>query len=193
VSTIASQVGAPAVVSTRRMIAEDLRMSGGRGVAGVLRTVFFNPAFQLLVTYRVSNALYRHGLRWPLAILKYAQYLAFHCQIAPNAVLGRRVKFAHPLGVVIGEGVTIGNDCVIYQHVTFGSHGRKQDRQAYPVLADGVTVFAGAVIVGNVRLGAQSVIGANAVVLRDVPAGATAAGNPARIIGGAREPSDTLV
>lgn len=97
--------------------------------------------------------------------------------IAPSAVIGKGLKLPHYMGVVIGEGAVIGNDCTIYQQVTLGQRDGE-----YPTLGNNVVVYAGAKILGKVDIGSGAVIGANAVVLRDVPAGAVAAGIPAKII-----------
>jgi serine acetyltransferase len=99
------------------------------------------------------------------------------CQI-PSRYLNT-VKFPHPVGVVIGDGVRIGSDCRIYQNVTIGLLENTLAPAAkgqYPVLEDGVIVFAGAVIVGPIRIGAGAVIGANAIVTRNVPPGFVAFG-----------------
>lgn len=97
--------------------------------------------------------------------------------ISPGAVLGSHVLFPHPTGIVIGNGVVVGDYSVIYQDVTLG-----QERGQYPELGNRVTVYAGAKIIGNVYVGDNAVIGANAVVVKDVPANAIVAGVPARII-----------
>lgn len=92
-------------------------------------------------------------------------------------------RFPHPMAIVIGEGVRLGEGVTIYQGVTLGG-ARKGDWQAgnYPVVESGVTIFAGAVIIGPVTIGRNSTIGANAVVNADVPEGCTAVGIPARVI-----------
>ncbi|MCD2342060.1 serine acetyltransferase [Ideonella azotifigens] len=107
----------------------------------------------------------------------------YGCYISPSARIAPGVKFPHPVGIVIGEGVVVGARAVIYQHVTLGG-GRRGDggSDRYPVLGDDVTVFAGAAVVGKVNVGARTTIGANAVVLRDLPEACTAAGVPARVL-----------
>lgn len=91
--------------------------------------------------------------------------------------------FPHPSSIVIGEGVILGNNTTIYQNVTIGG-ARIGDWQKgnYPIIDDDVVIFAGAVIVGKVKVGKGCVIGANSVVLTDIPSGATAVGAPARVI-----------
>lgn len=103
--------------------------------------------------------------------------------LPPRQQVPLSTRFPHPTGIVIGEGVRLGERVTIYQGVTLGG-ARRGDWQAgnYPTIGDEVTIFAGAVIVGAVRIGDKATIGANAVVLSDVPAGHTAVGAPARIL-----------
>ncbi|MBA8816794.1 serine O-acetyltransferase [Microbacterium halimionae] len=89
----------------------------------------------------------------------------------------------HPTGVVVGEGVRLGERVAIYQHVTLGG-ARTGDwqRGRYPTIGDDTVIFAGAVIVGDITIGKNCIIGANSVVIRDVPDGSTAVGAPARVV-----------
>jgi serine O-acetyltransferase len=95
--------------------------------------------------------------------------------------LPHSVHLPHPVGVVIGERVALGADVRIYQNVTLGARKREHG-PAHPRIADGVTVFAGAVVLGEVHVGEGATVAANAVVLDDVPAGATAVGIPAEVM-----------
>ena len=108
---------------------------------------------------------------------KYGVYIHRDAQIKPG------LSLPHPIGIVIGQGVNIGENVVIYQHVTLGG-ARRGDWKAnnYPTIGDGTVIFSGAVIVGKVNIGKNCVIGANAVVTKDIPDNATAVGVPARII-----------
>lgn len=103
--------------------------------------------------------------------------------IKPDADIKPGLSLPHPVGIVIGQGVKIEEDVVIYQHVTLGG-ARRGDWKAnnYPTIGAGTVIFAGAVIVGNLKIGKNCVIGANAVVTKDIPDNATAVGVPARII-----------
>ena len=99
----------------------------------------------------------------------------YHCRISPGARIGVNLRLPHPDGVVIGEGCKIGENVTIYQQVTIG-----QNRGKYPVIGDGVIVYAGAKIVGDIHIGDNSIVGANAVVTKDIPANSIWGGNPAR-------------
>jgi serine O-acetyltransferase len=144
--------------------------------------LFFNyPGLWALFFYRISNSLYKKGLRFlPRFISALGQFLTT-VDIHPAATIGCRVFIDHGVGVVIGETAVIGDDVLIYQQVTLGgvslSHGKR-----HPTIGNGVVVGAGAKVLGNITLGEGSRIGANSVVLKDVPPHSTAVGIPARII-----------
>jgi serine O-acetyltransferase len=144
--------------------------------------LFFNyPGLWALFFYRISNSLYKKGLRFlPRFISAIGQFLTT-VDIHPAATIGCRVFIDHGVGVVIGETAVIGNDVLIYQQVTLGgvslSHGKR-----HPTVENSVVVGAGAKVLGNITLGEGSRVGANSVVLKDVPPHSTAVGIPARII-----------
>jgi serine O-acetyltransferase len=103
--------------------------------------------------------------------------------ISDYAVIPESVKFIHPFGIVVGRGVILGEHVKIYQNVTLGG-ARDGDlkKNNFPQIGDNTIIYAGAVIVGKVNVGKNCVIGANAVVTKDIPDNATAIGVPARII-----------
>jgi serine O-acetyltransferase len=103
--------------------------------------------------------------------------------ISPSAIIGSRLRLPHPTGIVIGSGVEIGCDVTIYQSVTLG--GRRSGdhaRAKYPKIGDNSIIYSGAAVLGDITIGKNCVIGANAVVLCDLPDNAIAVGVPARII-----------
>ena len=103
-------------------------------------------------------------------------------EIHPGAVIGNRVFFDHAMGVVIGETAEIGDGCTIYQGVTLGGTSLYKGSKRHPTLGRDVVVSAGAKVLGGFTVGDGAKIGSNAVVIKPVPAGATAVGIPARII-----------
>ncbi len=144
--------------------------------------LFFNyPGLWALLFYRFANFLYRRGFRFiPRFISGMGQFLT-GVDIHPASTIGRRVFIDHGIGVVIGETAEIGDDVLIYQQVTLGgvslSHGKR-----HPTVENSVVVGAGAKVLGNITIGEHSRIGANSVVLKDVPPHSTAVGIPARIL-----------
>ncbi|MDL2284236.1 serine O-acetyltransferase [Oxalobacter sp. OttesenSCG-928-P03] len=140
------------------------------------------PGFQAILLHRVSHWLWRKRLRWLGRFLSHLARIFTGIEIHPGAVIGRRVFIDHGYGVVIGETAEIGDDCTIYQGVTLGGTSLAQGRKRHPTLSRGVIVGAGAKILGNFTVGENAKVGSNAVVVREIPAGATAVGNPARII-----------
>jgi len=144
--------------------------------------LFFNyPGLWAVFFYRIANALYRRGLRFiPRFISAVGQFLTT-VDIHPAATIGCRVFIDHGVGVVIGETAVIGDDVVIYQQVTLGGVSTSRGKR-HPTVENNVVIGAGAKVLGNITLGEYSKVGANSVVVKDLPARATAVGIPARII-----------
>jgi len=142
------------------------------------------PGLHALTWHRwVSHRLWRWNWRWFARWLSHWSRWLTGIEIHPGAEIGRRVFIDHGMGVVIGETAEIGDDCTLYHGVTLG--GVKWDRvKRHPTLGRKVVVGAGAKILGPILVGDGAKIGSNAVVVRDVPAGATAVGIPARIVSG---------
>ena len=88
----------------------------------------------------------------------------------------------HPVGIVVGKGVVVGNNCSIFQSVTLGLPGYTTDAYSFPVVGDDVILGAGAVLLGPISVGSRARVGANSVVTTDVPANSVVAGIPARVI-----------
>ncbi|HTR06359.1 MAG TPA: serine O-acetyltransferase [Paraburkholderia sp.] len=140
------------------------------------------PGLHALVLHRFAHACWRAKRRW---LARYVSQLARFLtgiEIHPGATIGRRVFIDHGMGVVIGETAEVGDDCTIYQGVTLGGTSLTRGAKRHPTLGPGVIVGAGAKVLGGFTVGAQAKIGSNAVVVKPVPAGGTAVGNPARII-----------
>jgi serine O-acetyltransferase len=144
------------------------------------------PGLHALVLHRFAHACWRAKRRW---LARYVSQLARFLtgiEIHPSATIGRRVFIDHGMGVVIGETAEVGDDCTIYQGVTLGGTSLTRGAKRHPTLGPGVIVGAGAKVLGGFTVGAQAKIGSNAVVVKPVPAGGTAVGNPARIIAPAK-------
>lgn len=144
--------------------------------------LFFNyPGLWALFFYRIAHWFYRKGLRFiPRLITALGQFLTV-IDIHPAATIGRRVFIDHGVGVVIGETSIIKNDVIIYQQVTLGGV-RTSKGKRHPTIGNNVVIGAGAKILGNINIGDGAKIGANSVVVKDVPMLATAVGIPARVI-----------
>lgn len=156
----------------------------GLGVKGWVSSLF-RIDFYVLVAYRLCVILHRSAAGRVAArfVRLWARALS-GCYLSEAATIGGGLRMPHPTGVVVGEGVIVGKDATIFQNVTLGSGDVAAG--AYPELGDNVTIFANAVVVGRVRIGDGARIGAGAIVLKDVPAGRTAVGNPARLLPPAR-------
>lgn len=154
------------------------------GFLKILTAFFVLPGFRASLLYRLSNRLYKK--KWRLAAGFTSRMIRTLCgiEICVTAEIGPGVSFPHPMGIVIGGNSKMGSDCVIMQGVTLGQKGdfRDESGQSQPTAGNGVFFGAGAKVLGPVKIGDNAMIGANAVVLVDVPEGATAVGIPARII-----------
>ncbi|MEY3201630.1 MAG: hypothetical protein RIR70_1180 [Pseudomonadota bacterium] len=141
------------------------------------------PGLHALLLHRLSHRLWGAGLKWPSRVLSHVGRFLTGVEIHPGATIGRRVFIDHGMGVVIGETAEIGDDCTLYHGVTLGGTSWNKGKR-HPTLLRGVVIGAGAKVLGPITVGQDARIGSNAVVVRDVPDGATAVGIPARIIEG---------
>jgi serine O-acetyltransferase len=164
-------------------IGSDLRAALQRDPAarGALDVVLSYPGFHAVAAHRFIHALHRTGIpllpRWLSTVNRFLTGIEIH----PGAQIGRGFFIDHGMGVVIGETAIVGDNCTIYQGVTLGgtslSHGKR-----HPTLGNNVTVGVGAALLGAITIGDNAKIGGGSVVVRDVPANATAVGVPARIV-----------
>ena len=140
------------------------------------------PGLHALSMHRAAYWCWTHGLKWlGRWISHWARFLT-GIEIHPGAQIGRRVFIDHGMGVVIGETAEIGDGCTIYQGVTLGGTSLTKGSKRHPTLGKGVIVGANAQVLGGFTVGDGARVGSNAVVTKPVPDGATAVGNPARII-----------
>jgi serine O-acetyltransferase len=140
------------------------------------------PGFHAVVLHRVAHWCWNHGLKWFGRFVSQGSRWITGIEIHPAARLGERVFFDHAMGVVVGETAEIGDGCTIYQGVTLGGTSLYKGAKRHPTLGRNVIVGAGAKVLGGFTVGDGAKVGSNAVVTKPVPAGATAVGNPARII-----------
>jgi serine O-acetyltransferase len=146
-----------------------------------IEVVLCYPGIHAVWFHRAAHALWRIKLTTPARWISHWARFFTGIEIHPGAKLGRRVFIDHGMGVVIGETAEIGDDCTIYQGVTLGGTSLNGGKR-HPTLMRGVIVSAGAKVLGPFTVGANARVGSNAVVLREVPPGATAVGIPARMI-----------
>lgn len=146
-----------------------------------LVVLFLTPGFKLVLSIRVQRALGRVPLIGGVLrrVAWYVTTRSFGCDIDPHATFGPGLHIPHPTGIVIGGRTQVGARAKILQNVTIGRSGNSD---VDPVIGNDVAINAGAVVVGAIRLGDGVTIGANSVVLSDVPAGAVAVGVPARVL-----------
>ncbi len=144
------------------------------------------PGVHAVMLHRFSHALWRRGWRYPARFLAALTRFFTHIDIHPGAVIGRRLFIDHGAGVVIGETAVLGDDVTLYHGVTLGGTSWRKGRR-HPTLGNGVLVGAGAKVLGPITLGERVRVGANSVVVKDVPADRTVIGIPGRIVRTERE------
>ena len=158
-----------------------------------LEVVLCYPGFQVLLFHRIGHWLWQR--RWHLAgrFVSHLGRILTAIDIHPGAKIGRRLFIDHGIGVVVGETAEIGDDCTIYQGVTLGGTRPSADEaghKRHPTIGNNVIISSNAQILGPFKVGDGATIGAAAVVLKEVPPGATMVGNPARQIT-RRQPGET--
>jgi serine O-acetyltransferase len=145
------------------------------------------PGFHALLAHRLSHALYLRGWRLLARVVSQAARWFTGIEIHPGATIGRRLFIDHGMGTVIGETAEIGDDVTMYQDITLGgtspsvNSAAQVNKKRHPTLRDRVIVGAGAQVLGAITVGHGAKVGANAVVVSDVPAGALVVGIPAKV------------
>jgi serine O-acetyltransferase len=140
------------------------------------------PGLHALVLHRRAHWCWSRGLLWLGRFISNLSRFFTGVEIHPGARIGRRVFIDHGMGVVIGETAEVGDDCTIYQGVTLGGTALVKGAKRHPTLGRGVIVGANAQVLGGFTVGDGARVGGGSVVVKPVPPGATAVGNPARII-----------
>ena len=134
-----------------------------------------------IIFYRISHWLWTHRLRFLARMFSQIGKWLTGVEIHPAATIGRRLVIDHGTGIVIGATAEIGDDCLIYQGVTLGGTGISQGKR-HPTLGNNVMVGCGAKVLGAIKIGDNSRVAANSVVLREVPENSTVVGVPGRVV-----------
>jgi serine O-acetyltransferase len=140
------------------------------------------PGLHAIVMHRWAHWCWKRDLKWLGRFISHLSRILTGIEIHPGATIGRRVFIDHGFGVVVGETAEIGDDCTIYQGVTLGGTSLNKGAKRHPTLGRGAIIGAGAKVLGGFTIGEGAKVGSNAVVVKAVPAGATAVGNPAHIV-----------
>jgi len=142
--------------------------------------IFLYSGFHAMVTYRITHRLLKMHIPFlPRLLSQIARFLT-GIEIHPGATIGNGLFIDHGMGVVIGETSILGDNITLYQGVTLGGTGKEKGKR-HPTIGNNVVVGTGAKILGNINIGDNSYVGANAVVIKDVPPNSTVVGVPGRI------------
>lgn len=164
-------------------IGEDVRAVLQRDPASrtKVEVVLAYPGLHAIWGYRIAHWCWNHRMRTFGRWLSHVTRFFTGIEIHPGAVLGRRVFIDHGMGVVVGETTVVGDDCTIYQGATLGGTSLEKGKR-HPTLRSDVVVGAGAKVLGPITIGANARIGANSVVLHDIPPGTVVVGVPGQVV-----------
>lgn len=164
-------------------IREDIRCIYDRDPAArhTLEIITTYPGVQAMFAYRIAHVCWHWRLKWLARFIAALARWFTGIEIHPGASIGRRFFIDHGMGVVIGETAEIGDDCTLYHGVTLGGTTWQKGKR-HPTLGNGVIVGAGAKVLGPLTVGAHARIGANAVVIKNVPEGMTVVGVPGHVV-----------
>ena len=143
--------------------------------------IFCYPGLQALTIHRISHKLWRYNVPFLPRVISHMTRFITGIEIHPGAKIGKGVFIDHGMGVVIGETSIIGNRCLLYQGVTLGGTG-KEGGKRHPTLENNVVVGAGAKVLGDIRIGTNTRIGAGSVVVKNVDSNSTVVGIPGRVV-----------
>ncbi len=143
----------------------------------LLYVILLYPGFHAILLYRIAHFFSNVKFKFIARLISQFARLITGIEIHPGAKIGKRLFIDHGMGIVIGETVTIGDNCTIYHGVTLGGTGKDKYKR-HPDLGNNVIVGCGAKILGPIKIGDNVKIGANAVVLKDVPSNTTVVGVP---------------
>jgi serine O-acetyltransferase len=167
-------------------IIEDYARYGckSRSLVGIPLRCAIDAGFRAVILHRVGNWFCRRRLRIVAKMIECLMHHLCHCWIGSTAEIGPGFLIGHVCGLVIADSTVIGRHCDVRQNVTLGGNYNKTDAEGrfFPILGNNVSLGAGAVVIGPVKVGDNSIVGANSVVNRDVPENVIVAGNPAKVI-----------
>lgn len=146
-----------------------------------IEVLLLYPSIHSLIFYRIARFFYKRNLFFIARLLSQTGRFFTGIEIHPGAKIGRGLFIDHGMGVVIGETAEIGDNVTLYHEVTLGGTGKEKGKR-HPTIGDGAIIGTGAKVLGPIYVGSGAKIGANAVVLKDVPAQSTAVGIPAKIL-----------
>jgi len=146
-----------------------------------LEILFLYPGIKAWMLHKISHALYSAAVPFLPRFISEISRLITGIDVHPGAKIGRRVIMDHAMGVVIGETAIVGDDVLLYQGVTLGGTSLEQSKR-HPTIGNNCVIGAGAKILGNIHIGEGSRVGANSVVVKNVPAGSTVVGIPGKIV-----------
>jgi serine O-acetyltransferase len=164
---------------------------GDPAAKSAVEIFFCYPGFHAILLHRLGHRLHGAGFTLTARILSQFIRAATGIEIHPGAKIGRRCFIDHGAGVVIGETTEIGEDVLLYQGVTLGGTGKERGKR-HPTIGNGVVIGAGAKILGNITIGANTKVGAGSVVIHPVPANSTVVGVPGRVTRARVDTGDNL-
>lgn len=170
------------VVFVAAVFADEINATKDRDPAatGYLQVILLYPGLHALIAHRINHVLWKMKVPFfPRAFSQLARFLT-GVEIHPGATIGRGLFIDHGMGVVIGETAIIGENVTLFQGVTLGGTGKETGKR-HPTLGNNVVVGTGAKVLGNITVGDNSYIGANAVIIRDVPPNSTVVGVPGHL------------
>ncbi|MFG1352753.1 serine O-acetyltransferase [Xanthobacter autotrophicus] len=182
-ASAAAEAEQASALSVWRLLREDVDCVKSRDPAArnTLEIVLTYPGVHAVIWHRLASRLWRRGIKFPARFLSWLGRFLTNVDIHPGATIGRRFFIDHGACVVIGETAEVGNDVTLYHGVTLGGTSWTSGKR-HPTLRDGVLVGAGAKILGPITVGAGCRIGANSVVIEDVPPAMTVVGIPGRVV-----------
>ena len=144
-------------------------------VRNIFEVIFLYPGFHILISHRIAHRLYKMHLYFIARLISQIARFLTGIEIHPGAEIGKRLFIDHGMGIVIGETAVVGDDCIIYHEVTLGGTGKDTGKR-HPTIGNNCMLGSGSKILGPINIGNNVKIGANSVVLIDIPDNKTVVG-----------------